>query len=200
MPNKYVGSAELTPKADYIKNILPETKLNVCSDFTKYFVFPTLQPIESGEYDIDGELESEEELIKIIEDTPQIMIIGDHNSGKSTLLRHLFLHLINNYTVLLCEIPDISGKKQHNIIREVFANIYGSEQDKYHLFEQQDISKKIILIDDTNEIESEHLAKLLPGLQTHFSHIVMMSNACPGMAGHIKRKFCIKPKHPPHYL
>lgn len=175
LPNKYVGSAELTPKADYIKNILSETKLNVCSDFTKYFVFPTLQPIESGEYDIDGELESEEELIKIIEDTPQIMIIGDHNSGKSTLLRHLFLHLINNYTVLLCEIPDISGKKQHNIIREVFANIYGSEQDKYHLFEQQDISKKIILIDDTNEIESEHLAKLLPGLQTHFSHIVMMS-------------------------
>lgn len=62
LPNKYVGSAELTPTADYIKNILAEAKLNVCSDFTKYFVFPTLQPIETGEYDIDGELENEEEL------------------------------------------------------------------------------------------------------------------------------------------
>lgn len=175
LPNKYVGSAELTPKANYIKNILVESKVNVCSDFTKYFIFPTLQPIESGEYNIDGELESEEELIKIIESTPQIMIIGDHNSGKSTLLRHLFLQLINNYTVLLCEIPDISGKKQHNIIKEVFTNIYGSDPAAYHLFEQQEISKKIILIDDTNEIEPEHLAKLLSGLQAHFSHIIMTS-------------------------
>ena len=175
LPNKYVSSAELTPVADYIKSLLAEVKLNVCSDFTNYFVFPSLQPIESGEYDIDGELESEEELIKIIEETPQIMIIGDHNSGKSTLLRHLFLQLANNYTVLLCEIPDISGKKQHNIIREVFAKIYGPDPVNFHLFEQQDISKKIILIDDTNEIEPEHLAKLLPGLQAHFSHIVMTS-------------------------
>jgi len=175
LPNKYVGSAELMPAADYIKNILAEAKQSVCSDFTKYFVFPSLQPIDSGEYDIDGELESEEELIEIIEKTPQIMIIGDHNSGKSTLLRHLFLRLINNYTVLLCEIPDISGKKQKNIIKQVFVNIYGPDPAKFSLFEQQDIRKKIILIDDTNEIEPEHLAKLLLGLQTHFAHIVMTS-------------------------
>lgn len=31
------------------------------------------------------------------------------------------------------------------------------------------------MIDDTNEIEPEHLAKLLSGLQAHFSHIIMTS-------------------------
>lgn len=175
LPDKYVGSATLTPESAYIKELLSEEKQNVCSDFSRYFVFPELQPIDSGDYETDGSINTEEELISIIEKTPQFMIVGGHNSGKTTLLKHLFLTLKDKYTVLLCGIPDVAGKKQENIIREVFSNIYGNEPDKFRLFEQQEKEKKILLIDDANEIKPEHLQKLLHGLQNSFAHIIITS-------------------------
>lgn len=173
LPNKHTGSAQLTPTSAYINDILSGGDQSVCSDFSKYFVFPSLQLEEPGDYDVTDTVETEEQLLEIIESHSQIMILGGANSGKTTLLKRLFLRLSQNYTVLLCGTSEIAGKKKENIIRETFQEIYGTDQGRYRLFEQQEKKEKIILIDDSNEIKPEHLSKLLAGLQDHFEHIVI---------------------------
>lgn len=175
LPNKQASSAQLTPTSAYINDILSGGDHSVCSDFSKYFVFPTLQLEEAGDYDVTDTVETEEKLLEIIESHSQIMILGGANSGKTTLLKRLFLRLSQKYTVLLCGTPEIAGKKKENIIHETFQEIYGVDQAKYRLFEQQEKKHKIILIDDSNEIKPEHLNKLLAGLQDRFEHIVITS-------------------------
>ena len=189
LPNKHAGSAQLAPTPAYINDILSSGDQTICSDFSKYFVFPSLRFEEPGDYDVTDMVETEEKLLEIIKNHSQIMILGGANSGKTTLLKRLFLRLSQNYTVLLCGTSQIAGKKKENIIRETFQEIYGIDPAKYRLFEQQEKKQKIILIDDSNEIKPEHLNKLLDGLKDHFEHIVIISQK-DGNAFDIKEQIC----------
>lgn len=174
LPNKHAGSAQLTPTSAYINDMLSGGDQSVCSDFSKYFVFPSLRLEEPGDYDVTDTIETEEKLTDIIKSHSQIMILGGANSGKTTLLKRIFLRLSQKYSVLLCGTAEIAGKKKENIIRETFQEIYGTDESKYRLFEQQEKNQKIILIDDSNEIKPEHLSKLLSGLKDQFEHIVII--------------------------
>lgn len=175
LQNRYVGTAKFTPCAQFLDAVLSEDNQGICDDFSKYFVFPTLYLEESGEYDLTQKIESEDDLVEAIIKTPQIIISGRSNSGKTTLLRKLFLILSKKYTVLFCGIPEISGKMRDNIIRENFREIYGKDQGLFSQFEQQDRKEKVILIDDSHLIKPDHLKKLLNGLSEKFSHIVIVS-------------------------
>lgn len=175
LPRKEVFLENFQPRSEFIEELTSGGKQYVCSDFTQYFVFPTLTSKGTGDYGIESAIESENALIDLIEKTPQIMITGESNTGKSTLLNKLFLRLSQKYIVLLCGTEDIAGKKQHNILESVFSCIYGSEPEKYKLFQQQEKKKKIILIDDADKIKKEHLQKLLQNLGDVFEHIVFTS-------------------------
>lgn len=175
LPDKSVRTAQFVPTKEYISNLLHSEEHAVASDFRKYYVFPTLQLEEPGDYDIGTTVESEEKLLEIIENHDQIMILGGNNSGRTTLLKSLFLKLSQKYTVLLCGPAEIAGKNQANIIRTVFQDVYGSDQTQYKRFEQQAKREKIIVIDDADEIKPAHLNKLLTGLSDQFEHIIIGS-------------------------
>ena len=98
LPDKHTSNAQLLPTSTYVEDIILGEDQTVCSDFTKYFVFPTLQLEEPGGYDVTDTVETVENLIEIIKTHSQIMILGGSNSGKTTLLKKLFLILSQNYT------------------------------------------------------------------------------------------------------
>lgn len=175
LPRKDIFLENFQPRFEFVEELTTGGKQHVCSDFTQYFVFPTLTSKGSGDYGIESTIESENALMELIEKTPQLMIVGESNTGKSTLLSKLFLRLSQKYIVLLCGTEDIAGKKQSNILENVFVNIYGNEPEKYKLFQQQEKKKKIILIDDADKIKREHLQKLLQNLGDIFEHVVFTS-------------------------
>lgn len=175
LPIKNSATTILSPRKEYIQNLLQDDGQSLRIPFTDYYVFPSLHQEEAGGYDLKSRIESEAELVSMILKTPQLMLSGENKAGKTMLLKQLFLHLSKKYTVLLCGVNDISGKLQKNIIRNVFSEIYGDDPLHYTLFEQQDINSKIILIDDSNLIVETHLAKLLTGLKEQFGHIVIAS-------------------------
>lgn len=156
---------------DFVDNMVSDERQYVCGNISDYFVFPTLQTETAEDYSSTLQIRSMAELIETINANGQLMILGPGGCGKTTLARMLFLQLAQEYTVLICGLDDIAGKKQKNIIHGVFENIYPN--DSYSFFEQQDKKKKIIIIDDSNLIRSEHLSKLLRGLTDLFAHIVV---------------------------
>lgn len=176
LPYKCCNGSQLTPSAEYIKSLLEDEKQPICGDISRYFVFPKLKCEYGEEYDGGNEIQTQEELIKLIETNQQLMITGAAGAGKTTLIRMLFLTLCQKYTVLLCGTNEVAGKIQKNIIRETFITIYGPESEKFALFEQQEKKQKIIIIDDANLIKQAHLTKLLQGLGQIFEHVVIASD------------------------
>lgn len=160
------------PQKEYMDYLCSDERHPVCKDITKYFTFPQLRIEATYDYDGITTIQTLDELIRIVEESPQIMIVGRGGAGKTMLSRMLFRHLIEKYTVLLCGVDEISGKNQRNIIRNTFADIYG--MDEFPKFEQLKSENKVIIIDDFNLIKSAHLSKLLQGLGEIFGHIVLI--------------------------
>lgn len=174
LAKKSMGKGLLTPSPEYIQAMVSDEKHIVCSDITKYFVFPQLDsdtPLD--DYTGDTEIKSMVALQEYIERYPQIMILGENGAGKTTLAKMLFLQLISKYTVLLCGTNEVSGKIQKNIIKDTFCSIYSNDDFPY--FEQQSPNTKVIIIDDSHLIKPEHLSKLLNGLGNVFGHIILLS-------------------------
>lgn len=172
------GSALFQPTPEYIQNLLVDEKQTAYPVFTQYYVFPQLQLEKSGvgHYGSEGAVRTEESLIGLIERTPQVEISGESNSGKTTLLKRLFLILSKKYVVLFFRITDISQKKLSNAIRDTFQAIYGSEPEKFEAFQQMDRSSKIILIDDSDKIKRDYLKKLAKDLNQQFAHVILSGN------------------------
>lgn len=172
MQRQRAQGIQLIPNREFVSYIVSDEKHIVCHDIRKYFVFPNIKNEKSDDYRETQDIQSMEDLIKLVNSENELIIYGDGGSGKTTLARMLFLELYNEYTVLLCDISDIAGKNQNNIIRNVFGNIYNSED--VALFEQQERSKKIVIIDGFDSIKSEHLSKFLPDLANKFEHIILI--------------------------
>lgn len=175
LPYKCCNGSQLSPSSEYMKWLLADEKEPVCGNIARYFVFPKLKFENPEDYDGNHEIQTQDELINLIEANKQLMITGSGGTGKTTLLRMLFLSLSQKYTVLLCGTSEVSGKTQKNIVRETFISIYGPESEKFALFEQQPKKQKIIIIDNAHLIKPAHLTKLLQGLGQIFEHIIIAS-------------------------
>lgn len=167
-----INGSNLEVKQSYIDELLHDEKHMMLHDFSKYFVFPSLKKNCSDEYDDGFEIHTQLDFLKELEKTNHLAISGNNSSGKTTLLKWLFLQLSRHYTVLYCGTKEVAGKNQENIIRETFADIYGTGK-QYEVFQQQDQTQKIIIIDDCHRIKPEHLKKLLTNLNKKFKYIII---------------------------
>ena len=121
---------------DFVDNMVSDERQYVCGNISDYFVFPTLQTETAEDYSSTLQIRSMAELIETINANGQLMILGPGGCGKTTLARMLFLQLAQEYTVLICGLDDIAGKKQKNIIHGVFENIYPNDSYSFDLKER----------------------------------------------------------------
>lgn len=168
---KMLNGAQLTYRADYVSSLLTDAKYSLSENISDYFVFPDLRTSVSKQYSAARSIRKMADLIAYITENKYVAIVGGSNSGKTTLLKMLFTALQSGYAVLYCGIDDITGRSQENILKELVQNTYG--EDAYSAFQQVDISKRIILIDDIHRISSKHLNKFLRGLEAVFGTIIV---------------------------
>lgn len=159
----------------YYQNILLDEKHSISDDFRKYYVFPRIQCEEriSGN---NKEFDSEDSFLNEILSRKKILITGAYNSGKTALLKMLFLRLsTEGYTALYCDIENVHGKNADRMIKNCFQDIYGSNESDYLRFEQIPKDKKVLIVDDVDQIQSKCFDTFLNKVCEKFDYIIFAS-------------------------
>ncbi len=169
-------SSRLSPLPSFIKNI-KEDPYNSSDDFTKYFVFPKLVSKYKNEFGRQEELKNADELITFIENNKKVFITGTTNSGKTTLMKYLFILLSNNKVPLLMTIDNKTRIRKQNFIKHLFEEQYGESTALFERFKQLDKTKKVILIDGWDLLQEKNRDSIIPILENEFEFIVFGSSS-----------------------
>lgn len=157
------------------EELLHDGKHDISTDFRDYYVFPRIQSDDN----ISGrshEFTTEDSFIDEILKKKKVLISGGYNSGKSTLLHKLFLHLYDmGYAVLLCDTESIRGKKADRIIRNCFADIYGENASDFQRYEQFPIEKRVLIVDDIDQIKPNSFDYFMSQIGEKFEYLIFSS-------------------------
>lgn len=175
LPDKPSTEKALAITETFKAELLHDKKHDISPDFRDYYVFPRIQS-EDHIVSSTHEFTAEDAFIEEILQKKKILISGGYNSGKSTLLRKLFLQLSDmDYTVLFCDIDSIRGKKADRIIKNCFEDIYGENASDYQRYEQIPKEKKILIIDDIDQIKQNSFDNFLSQIGEKFEFIIFAS-------------------------
>lgn len=148
---------------------------HLASDFRKYFVFPRLQQ-QKSDSSIEQDIVDEEAFVKEILEKKRILIYGGYNVGKTTLLKALFNYFSNHdYVPVYCDINNIHGKNSERMIQLSFEDTYGDDESDYIRFQQYPKEKKIVFVDDADQIQSISFEPFLRQLVNTFEYVVLAS-------------------------
>lgn len=166
---------KLHMKEDFLHDFLQDPKHNhLTDDFRKYFVFPRIQQ-QSSEGVIEQEIVNEEDFISEILQKKRILIYGGYNLGKSTLLKSLFMYFSKDFTPVFCNVANIHGTNTERMIRNSFEDCYGDNDSDYIRFKQLPKEKRVVIIDDADQISSDSFEPFVHFLAESFELIIIAS-------------------------
>jgi len=169
-------TSQMLPLPSFIKSLKEDT-FNSSDDFTKYFVFPKLISECKNEFGKYNEAKSLDDFQQVLEHNKKIMIIGSANSGKSTLLKSLYLSLLGKTLPLLLVIDNKTKFKPNNFVKLLFEDQYGNEPVAFERYQQMDKSKRILLVDNWDLLDvHQNLTSLLAKINDNFGFVVFTSS------------------------
>lgn len=155
----------------YIKEIKTEHACAIADSFEKYFVFPR---IETDDYDGDNKktfLDTQSFMFEI-EEKKKVLLVGTNGCGKTTLLKHLFIEFSKDKCVIMCDIDTIKKKESAKIVKTNFEDIYGMDYSDYVRFTQLPPEKKVLIIDDIDQIKTQDFEAYISSLSSEFGYMI----------------------------
>lgn len=172
LPQKPSIEKKLAIQEDFANNLFSNSHRAFSNSSKDYFVFPR---IESETYEDNGNKEFlnmdgfVEEIIK----EKRVLLTGSNNSGKSALLKMLFLKLNDlGKCVILCDIDTIRRKDSSKIVKTNFEDIYGSEYSDYIRFLQLPPENKVLIVDDIDQIKQKDFEDYISGISDQFGVMI----------------------------
>lgn len=152
---------------NFINEIEEDKKNNLGYKQSEYFVFPDVRKEEKSIIKDIIELEN------YIFNKKYVIINGRNESGKTTLLKMLFLKLKESITTIFIDKKDINNNNIQKIISNAVEKQFSTLNAK-EKFKQLKKEEKIIIIDDFDKIQKEEARlKLINYLQQHFGYIIV---------------------------
>lgn len=142
-----------------------EDKQNI----NKYYVFPG---VEEEAKEKDNEIKDISEFLSRITSKKHVILEGSDSSGKTTLLKQIYLSLTGNYVPIFLNVDSIINKNPEKVLRSAFEIQYGAKAIDFEKFQQIDKEKKIVLIDDLSKIKQKFVEPLQNYLFENVGHIV----------------------------
>lgn len=165
-------SSQMLPLPSYIKS-LKEDAYNHSDDFTKYFVFPKLISDYKNELGKYVEVDSIEDFSKLLENKKKILVIGAESSGKSTLLKNIYLSVMGTSIPLFLSIENRTRINPKNFVRHLFEEQYGTDASAYERYLQIDKKRKILLIDNWDLLDKrQNLASFSSVINSLFEIVI----------------------------
>ena len=135
----------------------------------KYYVFPG---VEKEEKQKENEIKEISELLSLITSKKHIILEGSDSSGKTALLKQIYLSLTGSYVPIYLNVENIINKNPEKVLKGAFETQYGSKAVDFEKFQQIDKEKKVVLIDDLSKIEEKFINVLEEYLFKNIGHIV----------------------------
>lgn len=146
----------------------------ISNSVLNYFIFPNLQNEKSK---AEKTIENIDEFCELLGHFDLINIKGQSRSGKTTLLKGLYYYFLKKGFVPLIFNKDNLQTKLNTLVQNLFKEQYSDNEAEYQKFLYLDKHKRIILIDDFEEVEPEGMRKrLLPTLLKVFGTIIFTSS------------------------
>lgn len=148
---------DLSPSADYLDSLLEDSN-GISKRFTDYYVMPKLSVAGEAFSTENVERQIDEDVIfRALTTDKAIRITGNPGSGKTSLLRYLYMKSSEKgFVPLLIEKRDYRDSDIDKMIKSLFENQYKlNTEHAFERFSQVESSKKIIFIDDFDTIEHE---------------------------------------------
>lgn len=165
----------ISPKKEYIHELMQDTKYMICSDISDYYVFPLMEEMTITDRRIGKEIADSEKFIQEIEDKKKIFILGRNDTGKTVLARQLYKTLSENRYVIYVSSLDVKSGKFEQIIRNIFEDSYSGDYAEYEKFKQASKEQKAVIVDDVDEIEPSLYEKFLNYLECEYEIIIQTS-------------------------
>lgn len=162
---------KLCPTEEFIIDVKKD-EYSGAKNFLDYFVFPKLLGSSNNEFGKKLVIENKKDFLNFLEENNRINIIGQSNSGKTTLLKYLFC-ILTDKTSLFYSVEPGTKAKSKNFIKRLFEDEYGDDPVDFERFQQLEKNKRVIIIDGwdrlRNSIEKD---KILNELSKCFGYIV----------------------------
>lgn len=153
------------------KELLADANERGNENYSKYFVFPSLEPKETNSDLKNFTVTSDSKFKELLSLKSKISIEGSSRTGKSILAKYLTNQLSEDYTVLYLTEDSFTSKKTNNIIKYALQNEFGDDAD-IDEFLQLEKDKKILIVDGNDKVDKEKWSTFLDEYSEQFGHII----------------------------
>lgn len=166
-----------TPLPSFIKTIKEDT-YNPSPDFTKYFVFPKMVSEDKNEFGKHDIVQDVERFFELLEEHNKIKISGAVNSGKTTLLKYLYCHVVGSKVPLYFSIENKAKINTNTFIKHLFEEQYGENTALFAKYQQLHKSEKILFVDGIDNLQGARAkATLMQKIEENFQYIIVSTNS-----------------------
>ena len=170
----------LEPLHSFKDTLLKSSRVQIACDSIKdYFVLPdiTYKSKDSSNNKKSIRIANKDELFTLLQNYRRIILEGDADSGKTTILKYLYFENLRDKLPLFFTSEEIRDMKITNVIKRAIYEQYGDDKSYYDQFCQTPIEERIAIVDDINRIENKDtLNKFLTEIQKYFGFVVLSSN------------------------
>lgn len=155
------------------------------------YIFPDLEKISKEEKKIDEPYYDSEKLLTE-PNLKTIIIEGESQSGKSSLIYMLYLKLVDlNKYPLFIEARDLKKFDFDKAILKAFENQYTSNNLIFETFMQYNAGEKILLVDNLQDLtfNSKTIVNVIKELQARFSQIIIGTSSINAYLSAIESEF-----------
>ena len=154
---------------------------NVKMTLDEFFIYPDLERINTRQIKVD---ESFTDSAAVLDDRHfnLVMLVGDDQCGKTSLLNMYYLSFVDNYMYPLL----VKGKHISENLDKVLSNAFrdqysGEDREKY---DQYDIESKVLLVDDFDECKLNDTSKkkVIDKMLGRFSKVIITTKENEGVS------------------
>lgn len=163
------SSFKFTP--EFQKELLTDANERDGENYSKYFVFPSLEPKDNNSDLKNFTVTSDSKFKELLSLKTKISIEGSSRTGKSILAKYLTNQLSEDYTVLYLTEDSFAFKNTSNIVKYAIQNEFGDDAD-IDEFLQLEKEKKILIVDGNDKVDKEKWSAFLDEYSEQFGHII----------------------------
>lgn len=146
---------------------------NISDNVFDYYVFPDLELIKEYNNRESETITLQDDFFEKVISKKRISIIGGENSGKTLLLKKIYLKLSKEeYCCLYCDAVTLKHVSFKKALLTLFRNNYKDHNGSFDEFLQLPKEKKVIIIDNIHDIDKNQIYFLLKWLKDFFGIIV----------------------------
>ena len=184
--NRERKTDEFRHNADFLKSLrkmsIPiHNSENVKMTLDEFFIYPDLERMNTRQIKVDEDFTDSSSIIDN-EQYKLIMLEGDDQSGKTSLLNMYYLRFVDKYMYPLF----VKGKNINENLDKVLANVFGDQynnedKEKYAQYEKE---RKVLLVDNFDECQLNDTAKkrVIDQMLDRFSKVIITTKENEGVS------------------